>query len=146
MGVLSLGGVEFQGFELPQEISLGGSHAGKLWKLPGGARIFDAQGPDDAPIKWSGRFRGGDALSRAVALDTMRRSGGQVQFSVLGLSYSVYIKSYSFNPKHAFEIPYTVELEVIRDQGQGVGGGGTAATLDTQVATDIAVGASFVRY
>jgi hypothetical protein len=41
MSVINLGGVDFQGFEIPDEIHLGGCHAGKLWKLPGGARAAD---------------------------------------------------------------------------------------------------------
>lgn len=142
MSVINLGGIDFQGFEIPDEIHLGGCHAGKLWKLPGGERIFDAQGPDDDPIKWSGRFRGNSALSRATALDALRRSGLQVQFSVLGLAYSVYIKHFSFRPKHALEIPYSIELEVIEDQGQGLTAGFTSS-IDTLVALDVATGEAF---
>lgn len=141
MSVINLGGVDFQGFEIPDEIVLGGCHAGKLWKLPGGARLFDAQGPDDDPIKWSGRFRGPNALSRATQIDAMRRGGAQQQFSVLGLSYSVYIKHFSFRPKHALEIPYTIELEVLEDQSQGLVSG-FAQSIDTTVSVDVTAGAA----
>ena len=139
MSVINLGGVDFLGFEIPDEIHLGGCHAGKLWKLPGGQRIFDAQGPDDDPIKWAGRFRGSSALSRATLIDAMRRGGQQQQFSVLGLSYSVFIKHFSFRPKHALEIPYNIELEVLIDQGQGLSTGFTQS-IDTLVSVDLTTG------
>ena len=136
MAVLILDGFVFDGFEIPEEVALGGEQAGDMVKLPGGTRVFDAHGPDDAPIGWSGRARGADAIARAMTLDGMRRAGGQRQLSVLGLSYAVILRSFHFKIHRPYEIEYQIELWVIADQAQGLVGF-VAATLDTLVSADV---------
>ena len=136
MAALILDGYVFEGFEIPEEVELGGSQAGELTRLPGGIRTFDASGPDDAPISWSGRARGSSAIARAMQLDGMRRAGGQRQLAVLGLSYSVVVHEFRFKIRRPFEIEYRIELLVIADQAQGLFGT-VAATLDTLVSADL---------
>lgn len=138
MSVLSLGGVDFQGWELPEEVPLGGQQAGTMQKMAGGFRVFDASGPDDAPIKWNGQFRGASAMSRAMALDGMRRAGGLQSFFVLGLAYSVIIRNFVFKPQRAgIEVPYEIELEVVQDLAQGIFGF-AVASIDVVVGNDLA--------
>jgi hypothetical protein len=72
---LLFGPVLFQDFELPASITWGGAHSLAIHRLPGGARIIDAMGRDDADITWSGIFSGEDASFRARALDLMRAEG-----------------------------------------------------------------------
>ncbi len=139
MPVLTLGGIEFKDFEVPEEIVLGGAHSGKLWKLPGGVRILDSQGPDDDCIRWSGRFRYQGALQRATAIDAMRRAGQAVPLSVLGLAYSVYIKRFSFRPHRPFEIPYDIECDVLEDQTHGIANA-IAIGISALVGNDITAG------
>src|ERR1700758_1264934 len=139
MSAISLGGIVFEGFEIPERVNLGGCQAGHLWKLAGGVRIFNANGPDDDPIRWEGRFRGPDAISRAASIDSMRRSGNQIPFSVLGLSYLVYIKHFEFKPQRPMEVPYEIELEVLIDQGQGAGFS-LPTSLDSLIQADISAG------
>lgn len=144
MPALVLGGVSFQDFEIPESVKLGGNQAGKLWKLPGGVRIFDAQGPDDDTIEWSGRFRTASAMGRALAIDGMRRAGQPIQLSVLGLSYFVIIRTFSFHPARAgFEIVYEIGLIVLTDNTQGFAAV-ASATIDSLVTADIAAGAAFL--
>ncbi len=140
---LILGNFAFQDFEIPEEIALGGAQAGALHKLPGGVRIFDAHGPDDDEISWSGRFRGSGAQARALALDGMRRAGSQVPFFVLGLAYAVVIKKFTFKIKRPYEIDYSIVLDVIEDQTQGIGGD-ILSSLDDVVAGDLSTGAAFL--
>lgn len=145
MPALVLGGVQFNDFELPEEVKLGGNHAGKLWKLPGGVRIIDAQGPDDESIEWRGRFRSGTAMSRALSIDSMRRSGRAISLQVLGLSYQVFIRTFTFHPaRNGFEIPYEISLIVLLDNTQGLGSF-TSSTIDSLVAADIAAGSAFLQ-
>ena len=145
MPALVLGSVAFQDFEIPEEVRLGGNHAGKLWKLPGGVRIIDAQGPDDETIEWHGRFRAGFAMDRALEVDGMRRAGRPVSLSVLGLSYTVFIRTFTFHPaRGGFEIPYEIGLIVLLDNTQGLGAF-APASIDSVVAADIAAGSNFLQ-
>jgi hypothetical protein len=54
--VLVLGPVAFSDFEDPERIRFGGAQRLAVHKLPGGARVIDALGPDDTEIGWSGIF------------------------------------------------------------------------------------------
>lgn len=146
MAVLTLGGVVFSGWELPESVPLGGKHAGTMHELPGGVRIFDAKGPSDAPIKWSARFRGQSAISRAQRVDTMRKSGAQTTLSVMGMSYTVVVTDFVFDIIKPYEVNYHIECTVITDNVHGIdildifGVSG----LDGIVATDIAAAAAYL--
>jgi hypothetical protein len=72
---VQLGPFRFLAFEVPERIQSGGAQANKLHKLPGGARVMDVTGPDDAPVTWSGTFLGGSAKRRARLLDGLRVAG-----------------------------------------------------------------------
>lgn len=142
MAALVLGGVEFHGFEIPETVNLGGDHAGKLWKLPGGVRIIDAQGPDDETIEWHGLFRHGTAMNRALLLDGMRRAGSPVLLSVLGLSYQVFIRKFSFHPaRGGLEVAYEISLIVLVDNTHGLGFAAVIGITEL-VAADLAFGSS----
>ena len=43
-----LGPIALQGFEVPESITIGGAQRLAIHRLPGGARVIDALGPDDA--------------------------------------------------------------------------------------------------
>ena len=64
-----LGPVLLRDFEVPERISFGGRQAIVVHRLPGGARVIDAMGRDDAEIAFSGIFSGPDATRRARTLD-----------------------------------------------------------------------------
>lgn len=144
MAALVLGSVVFQDFEIPETVSLGGHHAGKLWTLPGGVRIIDAQGPDDETIEWAGRFRHGNAMNRALLVDGMRRAGQPVLLSVLGLSYQVFIRTFSFHPgRGGFEVAYEIALIVLLDNTHGLAFA-AASTITALVDADVASGTAFL--
>ena len=70
--MLLLGPVVFQDFELPGWVRFGGAQRLAVHQMPGGARVIDMLGRDDAEICWSGVFSGSDAPERARLIDLMR--------------------------------------------------------------------------
>jgi len=92
-----LGNVLFSGFEVPSRISIGGAHAVTIHKLPGGGRVIDAMGVDDAGISWSGFFTGADAAARARYIDAMRQSGSQVQLSFGDYVFNVVVVRFEYD-------------------------------------------------
>lgn len=113
--VLTLAGVEFADFEIPEEIGLGGPLMFKTHRRQGGARTVDAIGADWAPISWSGRFRGVDGMDRARAMERMKNAGQAVSLTFGELAYTVLIVDFSWKFRGNNEHPYTITLEVITD-------------------------------
>src|SRR4051812_44013109 len=99
---LNLGGVVFQGFEIPESINFGGAQQLVVHKLPGGGRVVDAMGPDDADIRWSGRLRGSSAEQRAILLDFMRRQGNKVLLTWSLHRYQVVIKEFAADFRQSY--------------------------------------------
>ena len=119
---LTLGGIVFQDFEIPEAIRTGGTQMHNVHKLPGGGRVIDAMGPDDKPISWSGRFRGARATERARQLDFMRRQGAQLLLSWGAYRYQVLIVEYEADFQQSYEIPYRITCEVVQDEVLGLVG------------------------
>lgn len=117
---LILGNVAFQDFEIPSKINFGGKQNIHIHKLVGGYRVVDALGPDPDDIKWSGRFRGAEALSRARALDRLRASGAQVGLMWGGLSYRVILSHFKADYERFYEIPYECTCTVVSDSVGGL--------------------------
>jgi hypothetical protein len=118
---LTLGGVVFADFEIPESINSGGEQQLVVHKLPGGNRVIDALGPDDAEIRWSGRFRGSNAEERALLLDYMRRQGQQILLTYGLHRYQVILHEFTANFQYGgLEIPYSIGCTVVRDETQGI--------------------------
>lgn len=117
---LTLGGVVFTGFEIPETINFGGEQKLTVHKLPGGRRVIDAMGPDDADVRWSGRMRGSSSEQRAMLLDFMRRRGQKVLLAYSLHRYQVVIRSFEANFQNPYEVPYTIACTVERDETQAV--------------------------
>src|SRR5690348_10781053 len=97
--VLTLGGITFDDFSTPETIMGGGKQAMVVHKLPGGARVIDTLGPDEADIHWKGQFFGDNAYDMALQLDAMR-AGGQLQSLTWGGQYrSVVINQFVYHVK-----------------------------------------------
>lgn len=140
---LTLGGYTFTGFGVPERINGGGKHQFVEHKLIGGVRIFDAMGADDDPIQFKGRFRnadGVDAMAQAKLLDAMRAAGKPMQLYYYNVSCVVVIKRFTWSFERFFEVPYTVELEVVTSATQGNGQAST--TQDGAINSDIALSAT----
>jgi hypothetical protein len=117
---LTLGGVVFQGFEIPATINSGGAQALNVHKMPGGNRVIDAMGPDDSEIRWSGRFRGSGSEARALLIDFMRRQGQQQLLAYSLHRYQVVIKEFEADFEQSYEIPYRICCEVVLDETQAL--------------------------
>ena len=120
-GKMSLGGVSFGAWETPNEVNFGGKHHAVVQEVIGGARVVDAMGPQPSQISWSGRFRGPDALARAMRIDEMRQSGRQVTLAWLGIVRTVVVIDFTAKTEKAWEVPYSVSCEVVSGEGGGVG-------------------------
>ena len=110
---LTLGGVLLDGFEAPAGLRFGGDQALAVHRLPGGARIIDAMGPDDADIVWRGYLSGADATDRARLLDTMRQAGAAVTLGWDDSSYNVVIARLRFVYSGPWWIQYDISCTVV---------------------------------
>ena len=115
-GTPVLGPVAFQDFEVPERISIGGRQQLAVHNLPGGGRVVDAMGPDEAPIEWSGVFSGASAAERVRYLELLRRAGDTLALSWDGWRYSVVIEQFTAEVSNPWWIPYEIRLCVIPDQ------------------------------
>lgn len=93
--ILFLGGVAFDGFSAPDRMPFGGKQAMAIHKLPGGQRVIDTLGPDDADFSWSGQFYGDDAYTTSLLLDAMRAAGAPVPLTWGGQFWMVVISDFS---------------------------------------------------
>lgn len=106
---------KFEGFEVPGSLPFGGSQIVVSHKLVGGKKVVQAMGADPRPVSWSGRFRGQNAVQRALFLDDWRASGRQLSLTWAQFSYSVVIASFLPEYERFYEVPYQISLEVLED-------------------------------
>jgi hypothetical protein len=133
---LSLGGIVFTDFEVPGVLTFGGAQSLAVYRLPGGARVVDAMGPDDADIAWQGVLAGSDATDRARALDAMRIAGVAVPLAWDEFFYTVVIADLRFAFRNSWWIPYHISCLVADDPtAQAVV---PAVSLVSAVAADLA--------
>ncbi len=111
-----LGSMVLFGAEAPSRVTIGGRQLAAIHKLPGGARIIDAMGPDDNAIVWQGVFIGPAAASRVRMVDALRTSGeictlsfGDYLFQIIVVDFS-----YSYQSRGAV-ISYSIRAEKIQD-------------------------------
>ena len=113
--VLQLGDITFDWFEIPEVIPFGGAQRLARHQLPGGRRVIQALGRDDAPIAWEGIFLGEQATDRARALDAMRVAGAPVTLSWHEFLFTVVVAECSLRFEHPARVPYQITCEVVED-------------------------------
>lgn len=119
--VLSLGGIIFDSYSTPRKMPFGGNQAMVVHKLPGGQRVIDTLGPDEADITWDGEFFGDDAYSTVLALDGMRAAGQVVPLIFGGQTRQVIISN--FLPKIRrlpVWVEYSITCTVYQNPGLGL--------------------------
>ncbi len=119
-GTLLLGPVLFRDFELPGQITWGGKQRLAVHHLPGGRRVIDAMGRDDAAIVWSGTFSGADAGERARLLDLMCAEGAAWPLVWGRFLYTVIVQDFSVAYERANWMPYRIVCAVLRDEAEGL--------------------------
>jgi hypothetical protein len=112
MAVL-LGGVLLEGLAAVAGIGYGGAQSLAVHKLPGGTRMIDAMGPDDADITWHGYLAGMGAVDTARLLDAMRSAGAALPLSWDAVTYSVVIAHLEFSYRNSKWISYSIRCAVI---------------------------------
>ena len=113
---LIIGPLVLQGYEVPNHITIGGSQAVTIHKLPGGGRIIDAMGPDDGMVAWRGLFIGPNAAQRVRSLDIMRVQGAPQVLSFGDYSFNVIIIhcEYDYQERGTI-ISYRIRTEIVPD-------------------------------
>ena len=138
---LTLGPVAFGGFEVPPHIRFGGKQVLAVHRLPGGTRVIDAMGPDDAELTWSGVFTGADAGERARLLDVLRIGGLPLPLSWDAFFYSVLISELHLDYSNPWWIPYQISCTVLLDATIVVAE--VAATVATAISQDLTSAAGY---
>jgi hypothetical protein len=138
--MLILGSIIFRGFELPEQVPLGGDQTMAVHKLLGGARVIDAMGPDDRDIEWHGLFFGADALSNARAVDAMRSAGQAVPLLIDSEMRTVVVKSFKWDYQRPYQIPYSIACVVSSTPFLGLG----PSSLDDLVTVDLAAAGALI--
>lgn len=94
--VLSLGGIVFDNVKYmpPNKMPFGGAQAMNVHKLPGGSRVYDILGPDEADIKFSGFILDAAAFSISIALDAIRQAGQTVALVFAGTYRQVVVNHF----------------------------------------------------
>lgn len=136
--VLSLAGIVFDDFSTPSEMMGGGNQAMVVHKLPGGARVIDTLGPDDADITWSGFFFGDNAYDTALALDGIRAAGQVVPLIWGGQFRSVIISRFIYKVHRLpMWVNYEVTCTVTNNPMQGSNSSLPASSTDDLVSSDL---------
>ena len=138
---LLLGPVQFRGTEIPPRIRFGGAQRLVVHKLPGGARVIDALGRNDAAITWSGVFSGPDATLRARLIDELRAAGTPLPLVWSVFFYTVMIGGFTADFTKPGWIPYTLTCTVLRDEAAALVD--IAPSLAAGAADDMANAAAF---
>ena len=113
--ILTLGGVIFQDFEIPESIKVSVKQKLDVKKFLGGSRVVDALGRDDDSIPWSGRFRGSTSEARCQQLKGMAVAGQAVPLTWSTFNYLVIVDEFEFDYQSPLEIPYRISVTVVKD-------------------------------
>ena len=119
---LVLGAFVFEGFEVPERVTAGGSQRLVVHALPGGGRVVDAMGADEADISWAGIFSGAEAPDRARALDALRMAGGALPLVWGAAFYTVAIARFEAEFRSPWWVPYRIRCTVLRNEGAAPAG------------------------
>ena len=117
--MLVLGPVVFSGFEVPEQVALGGKQLLAIHRLVGGGRVVDAMGADDADVAWSGILTGADAPERLRLLEGLRRDGEAVELAWAGYRYTVVVRELQARVTGPYLVPYRLKCAVLAEGDVG---------------------------
>lgn len=138
MDLLTLGGITFDHFSTPTEMMGGGRQAMVVHKLPGGARVIDTLGPDEANITWKGFFFSNDAYEKILTLDGMRASGAVYSLTWGGQFRSVIIEQFIYKSIFPFPLRFNYDISLIVYQNPSLGNiNNTSIAIDSLILSDI---------
>lgn len=105
-----LGPITFAGFEVPEMITFGGKQKLVVHTLPGGRRVIDAMGPDEAPISWTGVFSGPTAADRVRTLERYRRLGSVLTLTWASWRFQTIIQRFQAHMVNTNWVSYRIDL------------------------------------
>lgn len=135
---VTLGGVAFRDFEIPQAIEFGGSQKLAVHELVGGGRVIDVLGPEAGTIRFAGTFSGPDAELRARLLDVARSAGAVLPLAWSGFAFEVVIKDFVAVYRKSWWIPFGIELVAARNLVTALTDAAAQAGLDLASASGLA--------
>jgi hypothetical protein len=112
---LSLGGVTFRDFEIPEKIDFGGRQRLASNLLIGGGRVVTPLGSEDEEISFSGIFSGPDAALRAKSLDNSRILGFSLPLVWDEFYFMVIISKFEAEYRKNNFIPFSLKCEILTD-------------------------------
>jgi len=113
-GAVVLGPFSFDGFEVPEYVTVGGTQKMTVHTLPGGERVVDLLGSDEKDIEWSGTMIDGNPARRARQLDQMRADGKPLTLTWGTFLYTVLLKSFEAETHYSL-IRYRISCLVLRN-------------------------------
>ena len=128
---LTLGGITFEDFEVPDSLKFPLKLAHHVHKLIGGDIVIDTNGPSPEHCKWSGRFRGANAASRCRAIASMLKDGAEVALSFGSFFALGVIVEFDPDYHREYEIPYSISFQPSATMDGG--GSNTASTQQSVV-------------
>ena len=138
--VVSLDGVPFQDFEVPERISFGGTQRLAVQQLIGGGRVVNALGGDDGEIVFGGIFSGDDASGRAQALGVTMAAGDPVPLLWGDFFYNVVVAEFLADFTKPWWIPFYLRCVVADDPLAAISW--LTPSAAAVIAGDVAVAAS----
>ena len=142
MALITLGGLELDGFEVPASVRFGGAQRMTVHKLLGGGRVIDTMGRDDSLLRWSGVFSGANASDRARTLDAMRAAGNLLPLSWDVFTYNVIVSQADLDFCNPWWIPYQLECIVVIDLAQS--NSSSIPSAADSVLADLAIVSNFL--
>jgi LysM repeat protein len=135
MANLTLGSVEFNLDELPEEINFGGTQAIALRQFPGGGIDIQPMGAFDDPIAWQGTFIYTDALQRCIQVGMMRIKAAPVKLTLGQISRMVLVTKFVYHYQNDFNIPYEIECQPVIAYGAQASVNGIASSQSSTIQT-----------
>lgn len=136
--VLILGGVIFDDWSTPEKLPFGGRQGLVVHKLPGGNRVVDTLGPDEADLQFSATLWGETAYTDALTLNGMRQSGEPIPLSFAGQFYLVILQECNLKIERFPQFcTYSLSCLIVQNSMSG-SGGATVSTFGDLVMSDLA--------
>lgn len=115
-GPVVLGEFIFNGFEVPESITIGGQQQMTVHTVPGGERVIDVMGRADDPLEWSGVMLGPLATVRERGLREIMNRGRPVTLLFGAYYYTVVVARFVATYARDSYIPYQISCVVLRDE------------------------------
>lgn len=119
---LQIGDFVFADTEVPESIPMPTKQKTVVHRMVGGARQIDTLGVDYDPLVWSGIIFGSQAMDRADELQGMVEDGLPLMLQWSEYQYQVILTKFVPDFEREWQIPYSIECEVLQDLSNPLNG------------------------